>query len=246
MKTGLRVVAAIAVVYCATAATLFALMRQSNLVAGKTLASVPGPAFAVLPMEWMWCEARKGGLAVGDPAPEFELSARDGGAPVRLSAARRDRPVVLVFASYTCPPFRHEMPEVNKIYQDYRERASFYFVYIEEAHARDVWPLASNVRDKVVYATPRDYDERAGLATTCAKAMRIEFPMLVDGIDNPVARAYTAWPTRFYVVGRDGRVAFKSRPGPFGFEAAPLREALARIAPAEPTPSAPVAPAATH
>jgi len=59
--------------------------------------------------------------------------------------------------------------------------------------------------------------------------------MLVDDIDNPVARAYTAWPTRFYVVDQDGRTAFKSRPGPFGFEAAPLREALARIVPAAPS-----------
>lgn len=235
MRRALRAVlwsvAGLVLLYSTTAVVLFVLMGRSNLVAGKTLALVPGPAFALLPMERMWCQARKGDLAVGQAAPDFELAARDGSGRVRLSSVRQEKPVVLVFASYTCPPFRREMPGVRKVYEDYRDRAAFYFVYIEEAHARDVWPLESNVRDKVVYSTPQDLAERTGLATTCAKAMQIDFPMLVDDVDNSVARAYTAWPTRFYVVGRDGRIAFKSRPGPFGFEAAPLRQALAELLP---------------
>jgi thiol-disulfide isomerase/thioredoxin len=229
LRAALWFVAGLGLLYGTAAAALFVLMRQSNVVAGKALALVPGPAFAVLPMETMWCAARKGDLTVGAPAPDFDLAARDGSGRVRLSSIRAEKPVVLVFGSYTCRPFRKEMPEVNKVYADYRDRAAFYFVYIEEAHARDVWPLASNERDGVVYRTPLDMSERNGLANTCAKAMKIEFPMLVDDLDNNVAQAYTAWPTRFYVVDRDGRIAFKSRPGPFGFEAQPLRQALASL-----------------
>jgi len=229
LKTILKVAAVAALLYAGSAAVLFAFMRQPNAIAGKALSALPGPAFMLFPMQSLWCEARKGTLAVGDPAPDFELRARDGSGRVSLSSIRRDKPVVLVFGSYTCPPFRKEMPAVNKVYEDYRDRATFYFVYIEEAHARDVWPLASNERDKVVYATPKDMGERVSLADTCTKAMRIEFPMLVDDIDNPVGQAYAAWPTRFYVVDREGRIAFKGRPGPFGFEAEPLRQALARM-----------------
>jgi type I thyroxine 5'-deiodinase len=239
LRTTWKLVAGLGLLYAATALVLFVLMGRSNLVAGKTLALVPGPAFAIFPMETMWCEARKGRLEVGQPAPDFELAARDGSGRVRLSSLRRAKPVVLVFASYTCPPFRREMPAVKKVYEDYRDRASFYFVYIEEAHARDVWPLESNVRDKVDYSTPQDLTERTGLATTCAKAMQIEFPMLVDELDNNVADAYAAWPTRFYVVDREGRIAFKSRPGPFGFEAAPLRQALAELLPQPATAGSP-------
>jgi peroxiredoxin len=231
LNTALWLIAGLGMLYGTAAAVLFVMMRQSNVVAGKALALVPRAAFAVLPMETMWCEARKGHLAVGAPAPDFDLAARDGSGRVRLSSIRTEKPVVLVFGSYTCPPFRKEMPEVNKVYADYRDRAAFYFVYIEEAHARDVWPLKSNEKAGVVFGTPLDMNERNGLATTCAKAMKIEFPMLVDDLDNDVAQTYTAWPTRYYVVDRDGRIAFKSRPGPFGFEAAPLRQALAGLVP---------------
>jgi len=232
LKAGLWFIAGFGVLYGTVVGVLFVLMGRSNIVAGKTLALVPGPAFAILPLETMWCEARKGHLAVGATAPDFDLAMRDGSGRVRLSSLRETKPVVLVFGSYTCPPFRREMPEVNKVYADYKDRAAFYFVYIEEAHARDVWPLKSNERDGVVYGTPVDMNERNGLASTCAKAMKIEFPMLVDDIGNGVAQSYTAWPTRFYVVDPAGRIAFKSRPGPFGFEAAPLREALAKLTPA--------------
>jgi type I thyroxine 5'-deiodinase len=51
-------------------------------------------------------------------------------------------------------------------------------------------------------------------------------------MQNGAADLYTAWPTRMYFVDADGKIAYKSRVGPFGFEAEPLREALARLAPA--------------
>jgi thiol-disulfide isomerase/thioredoxin len=148
---------------------------------------------------------------------------------VRLSALRGGKPVVLIFGSYTCPPFRREMPLINETAKAHADRAAFYFVYTSEAHASDVWPVASNRRAEIAYATHRDMDERQAVANTCARSLKIEFPMLVDDMADSVERAYTAWPTRIYVVDRDGRIAFKSRPGPFGFEAAPLRAALARL-----------------
>ena len=226
------ILGAVALLYVGSAAAIFAVMHQSNTVAGKGLSMVPGPAFMVLPMETMWVTARRGKLAVGQEAPDFDLAMRDGSSRVRLSSLRGGRPVVLIFGSYTCPPFRREMPEVRKVYADYKERAAFYFVYIEEAHAHDVWPLVSNAKANIVFGTARDAGERVGVADLCAKELKVDFPILVDDMQNGVADSYTAWPTRMYVVDANGRIAYKSRVGPFGFEAAPLREALARLAPA--------------
>ena len=222
----------IALFYLGSAGVVFAVMHQSNTVAGKGLSLVPGPAFMVLPMETMWCTARRGKLAVGQEAPDFDLATRDGSSRVRLSSLRGGPPVVLVFGSYTCPPFRREMPAVRKVYAEYKERAAFYFVYIEEAHAHDVWPLVSNAKANIVFGTARDAGERVGVAGLCAKELKVEFPILVDDMQNGAADLYTAWPTRMYVVDANGKIAFKSRPGPFGFEAAGLGEALARLAPA--------------
>ena len=54
----------------------------------------------------------------------------------------------------------------------------------------------------------------------------IEFPALVDTIDNSTETAYTAWPDRLYIVGQNGNIAFKSEAGPFGFDADALGDAL--------------------
>jgi peroxiredoxin len=54
-----------------------------------------------VPMETMWCHARDGALRVGDPAPDFTLPTLDRKETVTLSSLRGERPVVLVFGSYT-------------------------------------------------------------------------------------------------------------------------------------------------
>ena len=101
IKRAVKVLAVLAGVYLLALAGLFVLMRQRPLVAGRGLSYVPGPAFAVLPMESMWVRAREGRLRVGDAAPDFTLPTLDRKHSVRLSALRGSRPVVLVFGSYT-------------------------------------------------------------------------------------------------------------------------------------------------
>jgi hypothetical protein len=121
------------------------------------------------------------------------------------------------------------VPALNELYHKHREQAEFYFVYIQEAHASDVWQVGSNERDKVLFATPRSRDERAGVAGACQRGLKIDLPVLVDGIDDGVGDAYAAWPDRLYVIDREGRVAYKSRAGPFGFKPDLLGQALERV-----------------
>ena len=93
-------------------------------------------------------------------------------------------------------PFRSGVPELNRIYQDYRQAANFYVVYIEEAHPTDLWQLSSNVADGVLFESPRTNQQRANIATTCILRLAVKIPSLLDGIDNRVERAYTGWPDR--------------------------------------------------
>ena len=102
-------------------------------------------------------------------------------------------------------------------------------MYIEEAHASDSWQMAVNLKDNVVFASPRSFEARAQVGATCVKDLKVEVPMVVDEIDNRTERAYTAWPDRLYVIDAEGRVAYKSAAGPFGFKIAPVAEALARL-----------------
>jgi hypothetical protein len=102
-------------------------------------------------------------------------------------------------------------------------------VYILEAHPSDVWQMESNIRDKVVFASPKDEDERALVAGACVRKLGIKFPAVLDEFGNATEKAYTAWPDRMYLIDSHGRVVYKSRPGPFGFRPEELRAAILRI-----------------
>ena len=99
-------------------------------------------------------------------------------------------------------------------------------MYIQEAHPSDVWQMESNVRQNVVYASPKNSEERTEIAGACVRNLHLQIPALLDGFDNPTERAYTGWPDRLYVISRDGRVAYKSKPGPFGFHPSEMEAAL--------------------
>ena len=121
------------------------------------------------------------------------------------------------------------MPALNELHRQYGEQAAFYIVYIEEAHPIDGWQMAVNVKENVLVANPHTLGDRCEIAGSCARDLGIEFPALVDGPDNAVERAYTGWPDRLYVVDREGRIAYKSAPGPFGFHPAGVDSTLKRL-----------------
>ena len=125
------------------------------------------------------------------------------------------------------------MPALNTLYQQYRDRAAFYVVYIQEAHPIDAWQVNDNLKDDVLVASTMSADERLKVADLCVKNLKIDLPALVDGPDNRVERDYTGWPDRLYVVDREGTIAYKSAPGPFGFKPAEVEATLKRLLPAK-------------
>ena len=106
---------------------------------------------------------------------------------------------------------------------------AFYVVYIHEAHTRDVWQDPDNLDDKVVFASPKDFDERIQMGRLCIANLGIKFPAVIDTFDDATERAYTGWPDRLYVIDRDGQVRYKSGPGPYGFHPQGVAETLQRL-----------------
>lgn len=121
------------------------------------------------------------------------------------------------------------MPALNKLYRKYGNQAAFLVVYIREAHPTDVWQTESNLRDKVLFASPRDQEERAFIAGACVRKLGIEIPAVLDEFGNSTESAYTAWPDRLYIIDGAGKVAYKSKPGPFGFKPDDLEAALRKV-----------------
>jgi type I thyroxine 5'-deiodinase len=86
--------------------------------------------------------------------------------------------------------------------------------------------MQSNVKDGVLFRSPRDEAERAGVASACVRKLGIHFPALLDGFENQVETAYTGWPDRLYLIAQGGQILYKSKPGPFGFHPADLEKAM--------------------
>lgn len=103
-------------------------------------------------------------------------------------------------------------------------------MYITEAHPSDVWQMQSNIKDQVVFASPKDEEERAFIAGACVRKLGLKLPAVLDEFGNSTERAYTGWPDRLYLIDTQGKVAYKSKPGPFGFKPDDLAAALSRVA----------------
>jgi hypothetical protein len=97
----LKILGVVVALYAVITGALFAMMlRPPDKFAG-TMKYVPWPAFVVLPFKPLWNVARKGQLSVGDLAPDFSLESPDHKSTFQLSSTRGEKPVVLVFGSYT-------------------------------------------------------------------------------------------------------------------------------------------------
>ena len=89
--------------------------------------------------------------------------------------------------------------------------------------------MESNIKDRIVFASPKNEEERAVIAGACVRKLGIKFPAVLDEFGNSTEQAYSGWPDRIYLVDQNRRIAYKSRPGPFGFKAEELAAALARL-----------------
>jgi len=104
----------------------------------------------------------------------------------------------------------------------------FFVVYIREAHPTDGWQVEANERDNVLFKQPTTVDERAEVAQACSLRLELKMPMLIDSMEDATDQNYYAMPDRLYLVGRDGRIVYRGAPGPFGFAADELEQAIER------------------
>jgi alkylhydroperoxidase family enzyme len=105
----------------------------------------------------------------------------------------------------------------------------FLAVYVREAHPVEGWRMASNDRVGVTFSQPRSQAERTSVAARCCTTLEITMPLLVDTMDDRVNHTYSGMPDRLYVIGRDGRVAYKGGRGPFGFKPGEMEQSLVML-----------------
>jgi len=102
--------------------------------------------------------------------------------------------------------------------EKWKDRVAFLFVYIHEAHASDEWQMPANVKEGVVFEQPKSIESRREVAGKCCTTMQMLMTCVVDDMNNSVDNAYAAWPERFFIVDRDGKIAYAGAQGPWGFK----------------------------
>ena len=155
-------------------------------------------------------------LRQGDRAPDFTLRSPDDKQSVTLSTFRGQKPVVLIFGSYTCPPFRDVYPQLERLFAAYSDRVAFFYVYIREAHAEDGWEMRRNRREGIAIKDPKTMEERRSVAQLACANFKTRIPGLVDTMDDATDRAYAGWPSRIFLVDVEGKIAVRGEPGPRG------------------------------
>ncbi len=118
------------------------------------------------------------------------------------------------------------MGSLHEIWERYQDRVDFVVVYIREAHPEEGWVITMNREQDIAINDPTTDAERSEVAATCAIRLQIRMPVVVDEVDDEIARAFGALPDRLYLIGRGGRVAFRGEPGPFGFKPEALEAAI--------------------
>lgn len=138
---------------------------------------------------WIWISKAPPGSPATGPvsqprqgflAPDFTLQALDGES-IKLSDLRGKAVLVNLWASW-CPPCRAEMPAMQRVYSEYRDKG---------------------LEILAVNATNQD---QLSSATAFVEEMGLTFPILLD-TDGEASRLYRlgSLPTSFFI-GRDGKI----------------------------------------
>jgi hypothetical protein len=185
----------------------------------------PSPSTLVIALRDQEIGSLQPGPQLNESAPDFTLTSLEG-EQVTLSEEIGDKPVVLVFGNFTCGPFRSHSGNLEKLYEQYKDRAKFFLIYVREAHPKDGWWMISNQRIGIDVPQPKSDAARRQVAQTCREHLKLDIPFLVDSVDDAVGARYSGMPNRLYLIDREGKIAFKNGRGPFGFHPRQLEQNL--------------------
>jgi len=97
----------------------------------------------------------------------------------------------------------------------YANKVHFITIYIAEAHAIDEWPLGRTV----CLNQHKTLQERVTVANNFVNDYNYEIPVFVDGMENTFDYHYGAWPERYFLFDKSGKIIQAAMPtNEFGYD----------------------------
>jgi type I thyroxine 5'-deiodinase len=115
------------------------------------------------------------------------------------------------------------------MYAEYGDDVEFCLIYVREAHPNErVMDFFShdNLQQGINIPRHANESERSAAAQLMCQRLDLEMTTLIDDMENTTGMNYSAFPDRLYLVNREGRIAYKGRHGPEGFEPEELEAAI--------------------
>lgn len=158
----------------------------------------------------------------GEKAPQFVLKEAKTGETRALSELYAKKPVVLFFGSGSCGITQGSSESIKKLWKRFGDEVDFYMIYIREAHAEggfgsaDSGPQIGTKEAKEFIAVDAQTEkQRAVSALAFGENKEIEFPILIDRMDDATIVRWGAWPVRLFFIDTSGTVLFSGQQGPW-------------------------------
>ena len=128
------------------------------------------------------------------------------------------------------------MPDATDPFATISRATDWQMVYIEEAHAKDEWPISSAryARAPVNICQPRTAHARVNIAREFlseynmgGKDSRMDCVVDNPELDNPFEKAFAPWPLRIFVV-EDGVMVWIAEPNNCEYDVSLLRDWLTK------------------
>jgi len=133
----------------------------------------------------------------GEPLPDFDLMTTDG-RRVRKAEFVGRRPLLVSFASLSCPMTAAASPVLTRLFEKFGRYVAFMSVYVREAHPGDEIPQAT------------DRDEKLNHAVAYQRRDSIPWTVAVDELDGDFHLKMGAHPNAAFIVDDGGNVVYRS------------------------------------
>ena len=196
-----------------------AAVAQENPVPTKSTAH-PLPTASNSPAFNMADAAKKWetqGVQVGEHVDDLSIYSLEGKG-TRLSKLWKNRPVLLVTASLTCPIARGSCPHLQSIIDANDPEVRVVLLYTIEADPQTdaspyspgrEWITPENERSNILHRQPKTLEDRLLLANAMNDRLKSLAPMFVDGMDNAVWKSLGGGPNMALLIDTSGRVVAK-------------------------------------